>query len=68
MLFIFCKEHPKLSYRQGMNEIIAPIFMLNVIQSTIQTVLAQKRREREEQIKKDEEQQKKKRKKKSNIN
>ena len=35
ILFIFCKQHADISYKQGMNEIIATLFMVNCIQSTI---------------------------------
>merc|ERR1712228_1003310 len=35
ILFIFCKQHEDISYKQGMNEIIATLFMVNCIQSTI---------------------------------
>eukprot|EP01084_Bolivina_argentea_P177964 307702_1 len=35
ILFIYCKENEWISYKQGMNEIIAALFMVNTVQSTI---------------------------------
>ena len=35
ILFIYCKENEWISYKQGMNEIIATLFMVNTVQSTI---------------------------------
>lgn len=35
ILFIYCKENEWISYKQGMNEIIAILYMVNMVQSTI---------------------------------
>jgi len=37
ILFTWSKSHPEISYRQGMNELLAPILLINTVQRSMDT-------------------------------
>jgi len=38
ILFTWSKSHPEISYRQGMNELLAPILLINTVQRSLDSV------------------------------
>jgi len=38
ILFTWSKSHPEISYRQGMNELLAPILLINTVQRSMDSV------------------------------